>query len=203
MRRIETRTFRIDTEVGEQLDELAQKNKTRVNVIVNQALRKQVEYDAYAEKFDLVTISKGLLKTFFSLMSEEQARAIGKRTGEHEGVALATFWFKDFNLENVIKSLDRVASHYNHNFEFEYTHDGQDYVLIFRHYCGPRASAFYAESVKSVFALLDIKVELEETEDQIVAKLVVQKPDEQLNLGEIIPDDLKSQSTQPSPRQAA
>jgi hypothetical protein len=44
---------------------------------------------------------------------------------------------------------------------------------------------------------------LEETEDQIVAKLVVQKPDEQLNLGEIIPDDLKSQYTQPSPRQAA
>jgi predicted transcriptional regulator len=203
MRRIETRTFRIDTEVGEQLDELARKNKTRVNVIVNQALRKQVEYDAYAEKFDLVTISKWLLKTFFSLMSEEQARAIGKRTGEHEGVALATFWFKDFNLENVIKSLDRVASHYNHNFEFEYTHDGQDHVLVFRHDCGPRASAFYAESVKSVFALLDIKVELEETEDQIVAKLVVQKPDEQLNLGEIIPDDLKSQYTQPSPRQAA
>ncbi len=137
MRRIETRIFRIDTEVAEQLDELAQKNKISVNVIANQALRKHLEYDTYAEKSGLVTISKGLLKTFFSLMSEEQARALGRKSGGHEGVALITFWFKDFNLENVIKSLDRVASQYNHNFEFEYTQDGQDYVAILRHDCGP------------------------------------------------------------------
>jgi hypothetical protein len=143
LRRIETRIFRIDTEVAEQLDELAHKNKISVNVIANQALRKHVEYDAYTENFGLVTISKGLLKTFFSLMSEEQARALGRKSGEQEGVALITFWFKGFNLENVIKSLDRAASHYNHNFEFEYTHDGQAYVAVLRHDCGPRASAFY------------------------------------------------------------
>ena len=203
MRRIETRIFRIDTEVAEQLDELAQKNKISVNVIVNQSLRKHVEYDAYSEKFGLVTISKGLLKTFFSLMSQEQARALGRKSGEHEGVALVTFWFKDFNLENVIKSLDRVASHYNHNFEFEYTQDGQAYVAILRHDSGPRASAFYAEFVKSVFALLDTRVELEETEGQIVAKIFVQKPDEQLTARDAIPDELKPLYAQPSPRQAA
>src|SRR2546428_2131414 len=202
MRRIETRIFRIDTEVAEQLDELAQKNKISVNVIASQALRKHVEYDAYAENFGLVTISKGLLKTFFSLMSEEQARALGRKSGEHEGVALITFWFKDFNPENVIKSLDRVASHYNHNFEFEYTHDGQAYVAVLRHDCGPRASAFYAEFVKSVFALLDVKVEVEETEDQVVAKLFVRKPDEQPTVVGVIPDELKPLYLQPSPRQA-
>ena len=201
MRRIGTRIFRIDTEVAEQLDELAQKNKISVQVIANQALRKHVEYDAYAENFGLVTISKGLLKTFFSLMSEEQARALGRKSGEHEGVALVTFWFKDFNLENVIKSLDRVASHYNHNFEFEYTQDGQAYVAILRHDSGPRASAFYAEFVKSVFALLDTRVELEETEGQIVAKIFVQKPDEQLTARDAIPDELKPLYAQLSPRQ--
>ena len=202
MRRIETRIFRIDTDVGEQLDELAQKDKISVNVIANQALRKQVEYDAFAEKFGLVTISRGLLKTFFSLMSEEQARTIGKRTGEHEGVALVAFWFKDFNLENVIKSLDRVASHYNHNFEFECTRDGRAYVAILRHDCGPLASAFYAEFVRSVFSLLNMKVDLEESEDQIVAKLFVQNADQQLTVGEITPDELKPPYAQPSPRQA-
>ena len=203
MRRIETRIFRIDTEVAEQLDELAQKDKISVNVIANQALRKHVEYDAYAEKFGLVTISKGLLKRFFSLMSDEQARSLGRKSGEHEGVALVIFWFKDFNLENVIKSLDRVASHYNHNFEFEYTLEGQAYVAVLRHDCGSRASAFYAEFVKSVFALLDTKVELEETEDQVVAKIFVQKPDEQLTARDAIPDELKPLYAQPSPRQAA
>src|SRR5438093_613160 len=199
LRRLGTRIFRIDTEVAEQLDELAQKNKISVNVIANQALRKHVEYDAYAEKFGLVTISKGLLKTFFSLMSEEQARSLGRRSGGHEGVALITFWFKDFNLENVIKSLDRVASHYNHNFEFEHTHDGQAHVAVLRHDCGSRASAFYAEFVKSMLALLDVKVELEETEDQIVAKLFVQKPDEQLTPEDVILNELKPPYAQTVP----
>src|SRR5947199_2390321 len=176
LRRFGTRIFRIDTEVAEQLDDLEQKNKISVHIIANQALRKHVEYDAYAENFGLVTISKGLLKTFFSLMSQEQARALGRKSGEHEGVALVTFWFKDFNLENVIKSLDRVASHYNHNFEFEYTQDGQAHVAILRHDSGPRASAFYAGFVKYVFALLGTRVELEENDCQIVEKVIVPKP---------------------------
>ena len=203
MRRIETRIFRIDTEVSEQLDALAQKDKVGVNVIANRSLRKYVEYDAYAEKFGLVTISKGLLKTFFSMMSDEQARTLGKKTGEHDGVALVTFWFKDFNLENVIKSFDRVASHYNHYFEFEHSDDGHFHLAVLRHDCGPRASAFYAEFVKSVLALLEVKVELKEAEEQIVAKLFVQKPDERLVLEGVIPDELRPQYAQPSPRQVA
>ena len=185
--------MRIDTEVAEQLDELAERNKISVNVIANQALRKHVEYDAHAEKFGLVTISKGLLKTLFSLMSDEQARDLGRKSGEHTWVALVTFWFKKFNLENVMKSFEQVASRYNRNFEFESNHDGQAYVVILRHDCGPRASAFYAESVKSVLALLDVKV---------VAKLLVQKPDEQLTVEGVTPDELKPLYVQPFPRQA-
>jgi len=194
--------LRIDSEVAEQLVELAERDKISVNVIANQALRKHVEYDAYAEKFGLVTISKGLLKTLFSLMSEEQARDLGRKSGEHTWVAMVTFWFKKFNLENVMKSFERVASRYNRNFEFESSHDGQAYVVILRHDCGPLASAFYAESVKSVFALLDVKVELKETEDQVVTKLFVQKPYEQLTEEGVTPDELTPLYTQLSPRQA-
>jgi len=201
LKRVETRTLRIDTEVSEQLDELAERDKISVNVIANQALRKHVEYDAYAEKFGLVTIPRGLLKTLFSLISDEQARDLGRKSGEHTWVALVTFWFKKFNLENVLKSFERVASRYNRNFEYESSHDGQFLVVILRHDCGPRASAFYAEFVKSVFALLDVKVELEEAEDQVVAKLFVQKPYEQLTEKGVTPDELKPPYAQPFPRQ--
>src|SRR5438445_7036915 len=201
LKRVETRTLRIDTKVAEQLDELAERNKISVNVIANQALRKHVEYDAHAEKFGLVTISKGLLKTLFSLMSDEQARDLSRKSGEHTWVALVTFWFKKFNLENVLKSFERVASRYNRNFEYESSHDGQFLVVILRHDCGPRASAVYAEFVKSVFALLDVKLELEEAEDQVVAKLFVQKPYEQLTEKGVTPDELKPPYAQPFPRQ--
>ena len=173
LRRIETRIFRIDTDIGEELDELARKDKVNVNVIANQALRKHVEYDSYAEKFGLVTISKDLLKTLFGLMSDEEARALGKKSAEQTGVALVSFWFKKFNLENVIRSLDRIASHYNRNFKFEHSNNGPEHVLILRHDSGPRGSAFYAEFVKAMFALLDVKVELEESDDQVVARLLI------------------------------
>ena len=173
LRRIETRIFRIDTDIGEELDELARKDKVNVNVIANEALRKHVEYDSYAEKFGLVTISKDLLKTLFGLISDEEARALGKKSGEQTGVALVSFWFKKFNPENVIRSFERIASHYNRNFKFEHSNNGQEHLLILRHDSGPRASAFYAESVKAMFALLNVKVELAESEDQVVAKLLI------------------------------
>src|SRR5207245_9802317 len=70
LKRVETRTLRIDTKVGEQLDELAERVKISVNVIAPLALRKHVEYDAYAETCGRVTSSKGRVKTLFRTMWE-------------------------------------------------------------------------------------------------------------------------------------
>jgi hypothetical protein len=151
------------------LQALSEKERISVNAIADKALRRYVEYDVLAEKFGLITVSKALLKTLFALMTEEQARELGRKSGQEAGPVFVTFWYKKFDLENTIKALGKVTSEYGRNFSFDSSFDGKTHVLVMRHESGRNASAYYGESVKAVFTLLGLDCRIEENEDQVTA----------------------------------
>jgi hypothetical protein len=151
------------------LHALSEKEKVSVNALADKALRRYVEYDVLAEKFGLITVSKGLLKTLFALMTEKQARELGRKSGGEAGPAFVTFWYKKFDLENTIKAIGKVTSEYGRNFSFESSFDGKTHVLVMRHESGKNASGYYGESVKAIFALLGLDCRIEENEDQVTA----------------------------------
>ena len=128
-----------------------------------------MEWDANAEKFGLLSISRRLLRALFDHLTDEEARELGRRSGTEGGPELVTFWYKKFDLDNVLKAFETLVSKYSNNFKFEHQFDGKTHTLIMKHDTGPRASAYYAESVKAVFALLGLKVKTSETEAQVVA----------------------------------
>ena len=161
----ENRSFRLDHDTIDKLNDISEKERVSVNVLANRALRRYVEYDVPGEKFGLITISKALLKTLFALMTEE----LGRKSGHEAGPAFVTFWYKKFDLENTIKAIGKVTSEYGRNFSFDRSFDGKTHVLVMRHESGKNASAYYAESVKAVFALLGLDCRMEENEDQVTA----------------------------------
>jgi hypothetical protein len=165
----ENHSFRVDHDTIDSLRSLSEKERVSVNVLANKALRRYVEYDVLAEKFGLITISKALLKTLFALMTEEQARELGRKSGNEAGPGFVTFWYKKFDLENTIKAIAKVTSEYGRNFSFDSSFDGKTHVLIMRHESGRNASAYYAESIKAIFALLGLVCRIDENEDQITA----------------------------------
>jgi hypothetical protein len=162
-------SFRLEQDIISMLHALSQKERVSVNALADKALRRYVEYDVLAEKFGLITVSKALLKTLFALMTEEQARELGRKSGHEAGPAFVTFWYKKFDLENTIKAIGKVTSEYGRNFSFESSFDGKTYVLVMRHESGKNASAYYGESVKAIFALLGFDCRIEENEDQVTA----------------------------------
>ena len=109
------------------------------------------------------------MKTLFALMTEEKARELGRKSGREADPGFVTFWYKKFDLENTIKAIGKVTSEYGRNYRFESSFDGKTHVLIMRHESGKNASAYYAESVKAVFALLGLDCRTEENEDQVTA----------------------------------
>jgi hypothetical protein len=169
-------SFRVDHDTIDGLRVLSEKERVSVNVLANKALRRYVEYDALAEKFGLITISKALLKTLFALMTEEQARELGRKSGDEAGPGLVTFWYKKFDLENTIKAIAKVTSEYGRNFSFDSSFDGKTHVLIMRHESGRNGSAYYAESIKAVFALLGLACRIDENEDQVTAYVEATPP---------------------------
>jgi len=162
-------SFRLDQDTIDGLHAISEKERINVNALANKALRKYVEYDVLAEKFGLITISKALLKTLFALMTEEQARELGRKSGREAGPGLVTFWYKKFDLESAMKAIAKVTSEYGRNFSFDSSFDGKTHVLVMRHESGRNASAYYGESVKAVFSMLGLDCRLEENEDQVTA----------------------------------
>src|SRR5437867_5922501 len=165
----ENRSFRLDHDTIDKLNDISEKERVSVNVLANRALRRYVEYDVPGEKFGLITISKALLKTLFALMTEEQARELGRKSGNEAGPAFVTFWYKKFDLENTIKAIGKVMSEYGRTLSFDSSFDGKTHVLVMRHETGKNASAYYAELVKAIFALLGLNCRMEENEDQVTA----------------------------------
>jgi len=78
-----TRSVRIEKDADERLRVLADQGDTSVNTLVNRALRKFVEWDAYGEKFGFVTMPNVILVKLMEYLTEEEAREIGGWAGKN------------------------------------------------------------------------------------------------------------------------
>ena len=168
-----TRTLRLESELDEVLSRLSEKDNISVNLLINKALTRYVEWDINYEKFGLVSVSKRLLRTLFDYLPEKDVRELGTRSGKEGGPEIVNFFYKKFDLETLLKAFENLTSKYSNNFKYEHHFDGKMHTLVMKHDTGPKASAYYAESVKAAFALLGLKAKTTETEAQVVANVIV------------------------------
>ncbi len=168
-----TRTLRLESNLDEGLSSLAEKDGISVNLLINKALTRYVEWDANSEKFGLVSVSKRLLRSLFDYVPDDKVRELGAKSGKEGGPELVNFFYKKFDLDSLLKAFENLTSKYMNNFKFEHSFDGKMHTLVMKHDSGLNASAYYAESVKAVFALLGLKAKTTETEAQVVATVTV------------------------------
>src|SRR2546421_11041619 len=71
-----TRSVRIEKDADERLRHLAEQGDTSVNTLVNRALRKFVEWDAYGEKFGFITLPSAVVIELMHCLTDEQAGAL-------------------------------------------------------------------------------------------------------------------------------
>jgi len=169
-----TRTLRLESDLDDSLSNLADRENVSVNLLINKALTRYVEWDANSEKFGLVSVSKRLLRTLFDNLEDKDARDLGAKSGREGGPEMVNFFYKKFDLETLLSAFENLTSKYANNFKFEHTFDGKTHTLVMKHDTGLRASMYYAESVKAVFALLGLKAKTTETEAQVVATVNVE-----------------------------
>jgi hypothetical protein len=166
-----TRTVRLDGAVDDQLSQLAEKNKVSINMIVNQALSRHLEWSVPSESFRFMTVASSSLAEMLNIMTDEQARRIGRKSGAEGMVEFVTFFFKKFDLENTLEALEMMGPRYGKNFQFDHSLAGKIHTIIIRHTRGSRTSAYYSEAFKAVFEHLGMNVQSTETEDQVTMRL--------------------------------
>ncbi len=165
-----TRTLRIDSDVESRIEQLAEKEGVSFNLLANRSLRRLVEWEATAEKFGFAQVPLHALERVFSLLSEEQARVLGREAGKNMMQELILFWFKKLDREAALNLL-AMSAKYARLFKMEHTRNGLIETVVLKHDRGRNASAYYAELLKSLFQSLDTDVITQETEGQVVAQI--------------------------------
>lgn len=166
-----TRSVRIEKDADERLRELAEQGDTSVNTLVNRALRKFVEWDAYGEKFGFVTMPNVILVRLMDYLTEDEAREIGGWAGKNLLREYITFWFKEITPETVLEGFPKLLSKYGRAFAYEELVDDDRITMIVKHSGGLKWSIFYEEAIKVAFLeLLEKEVKVDRTENQVVAR---------------------------------
>jgi hypothetical protein len=166
-----TRTLRLDEDVEAGIVEMAGREQFSFNLLANKTLRKLVEWEDKACKFGFIQVPTSIMERVFSMLSDEEARELGREAGANTLPEMILFWFKKFNPETALKTLEMIGR-YGNSFRLQYTIDGEADTVVLKHDRGPRVSAFYAELLGSLFKPMGARVETRETEGQIVANII-------------------------------
>ena len=166
-----TRSVRIEKDADERLRELAVQGTTSVNTLVNRALRKFVEWDAYGEKFGFITLPSVILVKLMDCLTDEEAKELGVWAGRNLLKEYITFWFKEVTPETLLEGFPRLLSKYGRAFAYEELVEEDRRVIILKHGSGARWSTFYEEAMKTAFHdLLQRDVRVEKSENQVVVR---------------------------------
>ncbi len=145
-----------------------------MSLTVNRALRRYVEWDAFAEKFGFINVAASIHERLFGYLSDEQARDLGDWAAHNFARDFIVFWFKKVNVETTLRALELMGSEYARLFQFDHSSVGKNHTIILKHGRGPKESAFNEGFVKGVFkGLLGKDVRTERTEDQVVANVTM------------------------------
>lgn len=165
------RTFVIDPDVSEAIDKLAGGHPMEINILVNQALRRFVEFGRYVDSFKLVVSDPRLMKSLWSHVTADEAREMGSRNGNDTLVEFIIYYFRKFDLDSILKTFRVFGAEYTNAFHFSEFGEDHNRMVILRHTLGLPASAYYGASLKSLCDRLGFEVRVDESDDQVACKI--------------------------------
>lgn len=171
-----TRTVRLESDVDQRLESIAEKEGVSVNFVVGTALRGYVEWDYPASKYGVMPYFSSSFRRMLSYLSDEDAKDYGKWEGKTVFKEYVLFWFKAFNLENTIKAIRLLGN--SGRFEFEEHLISDTHTIICEHNLGAKCSLYYSEIFKCLFHELGARdVKIETGENQVLIELATPSRD--------------------------
>ena len=165
------RTFTIDADISEKIDSLVDGHPLEINLLVNKALQRYLDWGRYVDSFKLITTNPMLMKTLWSYVPVDDARALGTKNGNDTAVEFILYYFHKFDLDSVLKTFSVIGAEYANAYIYSEFGDHQNRTVVLRHHMGLSASAFYGASLKALCDRLGLEVKLEESDDQVTCKI--------------------------------
>ena len=178
-------TFRLDTKVIDELQGEADEAEISLNVMVNQVLKRYVEWDRFENKVGMIPIPKSILCCLINQTMEVAAEAkITDKEGYRDRIVKHTaesalnvmkdtvmFMRNDYSFWTVLDVLRRymkvagITS--DHRVE-----PGRKHVFIIQHDLGETWSLFAKELLLMIFAeLANVKADINATDKTVIAEV--------------------------------
>jgi hypothetical protein len=145
-----SRTLRIENDLLDAIEGMASKERVSMNLAVNRALRRYVEWDSAERSRGYVSVPSGLLSRLMDTLTLEEARELGKWTA-------ATAFVPNMRRRNPVVSIQpvvdemKMAARYTGRYSFDYAVKGGKGLILLRQNLGRNWTAFYAASLGEIF----------------------------------------------------
>ncbi len=145
-----------------------------VNSLVAALIRRHLEWDRHAEKFDQMEIGLAVLVELMERCTVEEAREFGHGSARDVVMPWMENMFVNLTYENVIEFIRRFSK-YTHLFRFEDSVSGREHVILLRHPLGLKWSELYGGALSEIFEKeLGIKLKLTVGRETCVARFELQ-----------------------------
>jgi hypothetical protein len=165
-----TRTIRIDNDLDDAIEQLAGKERSSVNAVVNKALQRFVDWDRANATKGMVSVPSKLLYRLMGERTPEEARKMGRWAGSQLFVPNMRAQYTTVTTEVAVRGMSMLSS-YGGRFEFDHRLRGKTHVILIRHSLGPNWSSYYAGALESIFGeVLKKKLKLRVTADLCICQ---------------------------------
>ena len=160
-----TRTMRVEDDVDDAVHDIAERERVSVNLVVNRALRRFVEWEQSSASRGMVSVPPALLVKLMSNRKPEEARELGRWTGSHLFIPNLRTQYATVTVGVAIRGVSQLSS-YGGRFEFDHKVTGKMHTVYIRHSLGLRWSSYYAGAMEAIFGeFLRKKIRLRVTEE--------------------------------------
>jgi hypothetical protein len=165
-----SRNFRFDKTSATSLEFESRRKGVSMNSLVNNIFRKYAEFDRLAERTDMVTLNKYMLRLLIESIPKdtlsEKAFEFGKQAG-HDNLL---FWKKKVTVETLREYISNTLCEYCNLAEYDIEGDTDTFVLT--HDLGPQGTVFLKSYIDGVITgCLGQKVPIQGTGSTITFSL--------------------------------
>ncbi|HET7641976.1 MAG TPA: hypothetical protein VFK40_00580 [Nitrososphaeraceae archaeon] len=168
-----TRSFRIEKDISNILDEESERMGISVNALVNIILKHYSEFTRFLSKIDLVVVNREILIKLLDLTEDQNLFKLGLDLGETIPKDIILFWKKELDRQNVFEYLEKIVCRYGLLGTYDEINQKGDKIIVIRHRFGKKGSLFFHGYIKSIFNMIGLDNNIEITDSSVKIKVTI------------------------------
>ena len=168
------RTIRLTRDLDNLLQKDAKSKRISTNSLLTSIIVKYAEWDRYAEKFGLVSLSRADSRLILEAIEDIKLSQIGNDLGKRAFKEFLMLWFKKTDVEKVLEGISLWCK-YAGIAEYDFETDGRNYTITLHHDIGEKWSNLIghliSQGIKTELGLPNTKLDF--TDSLIIIKFFI------------------------------